>query len=243
MHPTAVVGDGVELGERVTIGPHAVVLGPATIGDDCWIGPGCVLGTPPEIASVEHNREWQAPLPLFGLHIGAGTVIRELSTVHQGSYRPTRIGAHCWLLNRVYVAHDCQVGDGVTLSAGTSLGGHILIGDGVNVGMNAVVHQRRVVGPGAMVGMGAAVTRDVPPYALAYGNPARLGGVNAVGMRRAGIPEEHIELLADGYGAGRLPAERPDKLALRDRGNSVTADAFAWWDAAEPAKPLINGPS
>ena len=228
VHPTALVGDGVELGERVTIGPHAVVLGPSTVDDDCWIGPGCVIGTPPEITSVEHNSEWQAPLGLHGVRIGARTVIRELSTVHQGSYRPTRIGADCWLLNRVYVAHDCQVGDGVTLSAGTSLGGHIRIGDGVNIGMNTVVHQRRVVGPGAMVGMGAAVTRDVPPYALAYGNPARLHGVNAVGMRRAGIPDEHIALLANGYAVGRLPAERPDKIA----------DAYAWWIAAEPARPL-----
>ncbi len=233
VHPSAVIGDGVELGERVVVGPHTVVMGPARIGDDCWIGPGCVIGTPPEITSAEHNREWTGVQPHFGVEIGAGTVVRELSTIHQGSYRPTRIGAGCWLLNRVYVAHDCQVGDGVTLSSGTTLGGHILIGDAVNTGMNAVVHQRRVVGPGAMVGMGAAVTRDVPPYALAFGNPVRLHGVNKVGMSRAGIPAEHIALLADGYAAGRLPAERPDKIA----------DAFAWWTAAEPARPLVSDPS
>jgi UDP-N-acetylglucosamine acyltransferase len=230
VHHAAVIGDGVELGERVVIGPHAVVMGPATIGDDCWIGPGCVIGTPPEITSVEHNREWRAPLPLSGVEIGARTVVRELSTIHQGSYRPTRIGADSWLLNRVYVAHDCQVGDRVTLSAGVSLGGHILVGAGVNVGMNAVVHQRRVIGPGAMVGMGSAVTRDIPPYALAYGNPVRLEGVNKIGMNRAGIEDVVIERLAAEYSEGRLPQDLPESVF----------DAFSWWKAAEPARPITG---
>lgn len=230
VHPTAVLGDGVELGERVVVGPHAVIMGPAVIGADCWIGPGCVIGTPAEITSVEHNREWQSPLPLSGVEIGPRTVVRELSTIHQGSYRPTRIGADSWLLNRVYVAHDCQLGDRVTLSAGVSLGGHILVGAGVNVGMNAVVHQRRVIGPGAMVGMGAAVTRDVPPYALAYGNPVRLNGVNKVGMSRAGIEDEAIERLAADYADGRLPQDLPESVF----------EAFSWWKAAEPARALVG---
>ena len=38
--PTARIGAGVRLGTRVSVGPGAVILGPAVIGDDCWIGPG-----------------------------------------------------------------------------------------------------------------------------------------------------------------------------------------------------------
>jgi UDP-N-acetylglucosamine acyltransferase len=201
IHRTAVIGDGVELGERVTVGPGAVLLGPMTVGDGCWIGPGVVLGTPPEITNASHDTDWHAPQPHHGVAIGARTVIRELSTVHQGSHRTTTVGPDSWLLNRSYVAHDCQVGGNVTLSAGVSLGGHVQVGDRTNIGMNAVVHQRRVIGPGAMVGMGSVVTRDVPPHALVYGNPARLRGVNRVGMRRAGIPDAEIERLAAEYGA------------------------------------------
>ncbi len=230
VHPSAVVGAGVELGERVTIGPNAVVLGPARIGDDCWIGPGCVIGTPPEISSEPHNRAWDGELAHHGVEIGPRTVVRELSTIHQGSYRPTRIGADCWLLNRVYVAHDCQVGDGVTLSAGASLGGHIRVGDRVNVGMNAVVHQRRVIGVGAMVGMGSAVTKDVPPFAKAYGSPARLHGVNSVGMTRSGVGEDAVRLLAAAYAELSLPDELPAELRA----------AFDWWFAAKPDRPLAS---
>lgn len=228
IHPSAVVGDGVRLGEGVTIGPGAVVLGPTVIGDGCWIGPGCVIGTPPEISSLPHNRAWDGELDHHGVEIGPRTVVRELSTIHQGSYRPTKIGADCWILNRVYVAHDCQVGDRVTLSAGTSVGGHVLIGAGVNVGMNAVVHQRRVIGPGAMVGMGSSVTRDVPPYAMAYGSPVRLHGANTVGMQRAGVDAVDVDALAAEYSRGTVPALSSGALA----------EAFSWWSAARPGKPL-----
>lgn len=229
IHPSALVGDGVQLGSNVTVGPGAVLLGPLVVGDDCWIGPGCVIGTPPEISSLRHNRAWDGDLDHIGVEIGPRTVIRELSTIHQGSYRKTRVGADCWLLNRVYIAHDGLIGDGVTLSAGVSLGGHSQIGDKVNIGMNAVLHQRRVVGPGAMVGMGSAVTRDVPPFAMAYGNPVRLHGVNSVGMSRAGVDDETIAQLSAEYAGGTAPSAVPDSLAA----------AFAWWSAAGPARPLV----
>lgn len=218
----------MELGDGITIGPGAVVLGPAVVEDDCWIGPHCVIGTPPEITSEPHNRAWDGELAHAGVHLGEGVTVRELSTVHQGSYRPTSIGAGTWLLNRAYVAHDCAVGAGVTLSAGVSLGGHVRVGDGVNLGMNAVVHQRRVVGPLSMVGMGAVVSRDVPPFAKAFGGPVRLRGVNAVGMSRAGFGEAAIRALADAYARSEVPADLPEELR----------EAFAWWTEAEPAKPL-----
>jgi UDP-N-acetylglucosamine acyltransferase len=231
IHSTAIIGEGVELGERVTVGPNAVVLGPAVIGDDCWIGPGCVIGVPPEVTSLPQNRAWDGELAHKGVSIGPRTVVRELSTIHQGSISQTTVGADCWLLNRVYVAHDCQIGDRVTLSAGTSLGGYIQIGDAANLGMNAVVHQRRVIGPGVMVGMGTAVTKDLPPFALAYGSPVRLQGVNAVGMTRSGIDEAAVEALRAAYAGNRLPAEGelPESLA----------DAFAWWEKSGWQKSVV----
>ncbi|SDP75997.1 acyl-ACP--UDP-N- acetylglucosamine O-acyltransferase [Lentzea jiangxiensis] len=230
IHPSAVVGDGVELGDGITIGPGAVVLGPCVVEDGAWIGPGCVIGTPPEITSAEHNRAWDGELAHAGVHIGARAVVRELSTVHQGSYRATTVGADSWLLNRVYVAHDSLVGSGVTLSAGVSLGGHVQIGDKVNVGMNASVHQRRVIGAGAMVGMGTPVSKDVPPFARAYGSPVRVHGVNSVGMSRSGISDAAIEALTSAYAAGQLPGEIPAELEL----------AFRWWTEVDPQKPLVG---
>jgi UDP-N-acetylglucosamine acyltransferase len=222
IHPSAVVSTGVELGVGVVIGPQAVVLGPCRLGDGVRIGPGCVIGSPPELTGSSQNLAWADELDHFGVDIGARTVVREMCSVQQGSQRSTVIGMGCWLLTRSYVAHDCEIGDGVTLSAGTALGGHAQIGDSSNIGMNATIHQRRIVGPGVMVGMSAAVTRDVPPYAKVYGCPARLRGANAIAMSRHGIPEDDIWALDEAYRSGRTPAfTGPTELGM----------AWEWWSA------------
>lgn len=222
VHPSAVVSDGVELGVGVVIGPYAVILGPCRIEDGARIGPGCVVGSAPEITSATQNTAWDGDLEHHGVVIGSGCVLRELSTVQQGSLAPTRIGAGSWLLSRAYVAHDCVLEEKVTLSAGVAVGGYAKIGNGVTLGMNATLHQRRVVGPGAMVGMSAAVTRDVPPFAKAFGVPARVRGANTVGMSRHGIDDVDIAVLDAEYRAGREPD-------LSDAGSPQLVAAWTWW--------------
>jgi UDP-N-acetylglucosamine acyltransferase len=213
---------GVELGVDVTIGPHAVVLGPCRIGDGVQIGPGCVIGTPPELVTARQNLAWNADLAHHGIEIGAGTVVREMCSIQQGAFAPTSIGAGCWLLTRTYVAHDCVLDDRVTTSAGVALGGHVQVGSGANLGMNAVVHQRRVVGPSAMVGMSAVVTRDVPPFAMTYGNPARIRGANTVAMRRQSIADGEIEALDVAY---RTDSDLDSERFAAPR----LANAWEWW--------------
>lgn len=226
----AFIGDGVTLGKNVSVGPFAVILGPCKIEDNVWIGPGAQIGAPPEISSLEQNTAWTGGLTHSGVHIGAGAVIREGAVIHQGSYRATSIGAGSWILNRAYIAHDVMVGDATTVSAGVSIGGHCLIGDTVNIGMNASVHQRRIIATGAMIGMGTPVTGDVPPFAKVYGSPARLTGVNAVGMQRSGITHETVETLEDHYRNGRMLAIAssidPPELA----------EPLRWWQNTQPSK-------
>ncbi len=231
VHPTAVVGPGVELDDDVVLAPHAVLLGPAVVGRDVVIGAGAVVGAPPEIVGARQNAAWSGELEHAGVEIGARTVVRECATVHQGTVGPTRVGPDCWLLNRSYVAHDCQVGAGVTLSAGVSLGGHVRVDDRANLGMGVLVHQRRLVGAGAMVGMGAVVTHDVPPFALAHGVPVRLHGVNAVGLRRAGSTEPDVAGLAALYARGTPVALDELPAALRA--------AWESWAALGPVTPLL----
>jgi len=235
VHPTAVIGPDVQLGERVAIGPHAVLLGHCRIGDDCWLGPGVIIGTPPEVASAPHEAGWAerdgdvADMP--GVVIGAGTVLRELTMVHRGWQHQTRIGANCYLMNKVYIAHDGLIDDGVTMASTATLGGHVRVGPGANLGMGATVHQWRVIGPGAMVGMGAVVTKDVPPFGTVHGNPARLRGVNSVGMTRAGLVADAIDSVRSAYARHQLPDTAPFP--------QVVAEAFGWWTAAEPQRPMV----
>ena len=229
------LGPDVELGERVAIGPFAVLLGRCRIGDDCWLGPGVVLGTPPEVASIEHPATWADEPPAGnGVTIGARTVLREYTIVHSGYRTRTEIGEDCFVMNKVYIAHDGRIGDRVTMASSVTLGGHVRVGDGANLGMGATVHQYRVVGPGTMVGMGTIVTKDVPPFAMVHGNPVRLRGTNQVGMRRAELDQVAIDAVRAAYDRERLP----DLHGLPPG----VAEAFDWWQRQEPQRPLLAGP-
>lgn len=233
VHPSVVVGPGVELGEGVTIGPFAVLTGPLRVGDRAWIGAGAVLGAPPEITTLRLNVAWAGDLDHAGVEIGADVVVREHVVVHQGSHRPTRLHDGAVVLNRAYVAHDVEVGAGAVVSAGVSIGGHCTIGQRANLGMNASVHQRRVVGPGAMVGMSTAVTRDVPPYALVHGSPVRLHDVNAYALRRAGHGADVVEALRAAYRGGSDLVDVPADGAL-----AALDPELAWWRAQPDRAPV-----
>jgi UDP-N-acetylglucosamine acyltransferase len=228
--PSAFIGSGVDLGVDVVVGPFAVVLGPARIGDRVRIGPGAHVGGPPEIASERQNDAWLGDLDHHEVVIGADTVLRDHVVVHHGSVRPTVIGERCWIFSGAYIAHDVVVGDDVTLSAGVALGGHVAVRRGANLGLNVSVHQRRSVGALAMVGMGTPVTRDIPPFATAYGAPLRVHGVNRFGMARSGVAEADIaeieRLFADGTADGP--------------GGGLAADVAAeldWWRTLADRRP------
>lgn len=234
IHPSAVIGEGVQFDGDATVGPGAVLLGPLRVGNRVWIGPNAVIGTPPEIASLRQNVAWDSDLDHHGVVIGDDVVIRELSTVHQGSHRTTTIGDGTWLLNSVYVAHDSLVGRNVTLSAGVRLGGHSVVGEHANLGMNASVHQGRIVGAGAMIGMGTPVTRDVPPFGKAYGAPIRLRGVNHHVLRHLGASPESLERLSAAYSAGDFTMTGLD-------GDPALAESAEWWRAQSPSRPIRIG--
>lgn len=232
--PLAYVGPGVKLGSNIAIGPGAVVLGPAVVEDGAWIGSGAQIGAPPEMSDKRQNAAWTGDLEHAGVRVGRNSVIRENAVIHQGSYRETTIGAESWILSGAYIAHDVLIGETTTVSAGVSIGGHCLIGSRVNIGMNAAIHQRRIIGPGSMIGMGTPLARDVPPYAKVFGSPARLHGLNTIGMQRFGISHWEIELINERYRAGDLLLELP----LDFPQDSPLNTDLDWWVSQEDRKPL-----
>lgn len=197
VHPTAIVGPNVTMGTGNVVGPYAVIGGRAVIGDDNWIGAGAKIGCPPEVRSVEHPADWISADAGPGVVLGDRNVVREDVQVHGGWQRATTLGSDLFIMNRVYIAHDCSLSNGVTLASGVALGGHVSVGRSANLGLGTMVHQRRVVGPLAMVGMASVVTRDIPPFVKAYGTPCRPEGVNTVGMERAGVSADSVnEIIA-----------------------------------------------
>jgi UDP-N-acetylglucosamine acyltransferase len=211
IHPTAVLGDGVEIGEDNVIGPYAVILGPTRIGDRNWIGPHACIGAPGEHRAHPQPAAWADDEGGEGVLIGDGNHLREHITVHQGTEVQTAIGSGCFVMVHSHVGHDAQVHDDATLAANALLAGHVVVGARATVGMGATVHQRTRIGPGAMIAMSAAVRRDVPPFSTAIGNPARVAGVNEVALRKLHCDDEAVAAVADMVkGGGRdVPADLP----------------------------------
>lgn len=229
IHPTAIVGDDVRLGSGNTIGPNVVIYGPTTIGDDNWIGAGVVIGAPPEVRSFDHPRGGVSGASP-GVRIGDRNVIREYAQIHQGWKQQTFVGNDAFIMNQAYVAHDCRVEDSVTIASSVLLAGHVHIDAHANLGLGTTVHQGRYIGRAAMVGMSAVVTRDIPPFAKAYGSPARVASANTVGMRRLLVPEPEITVLVTMYesGAGL------DVLPLLERGSVLEAAFRDWREHSAP---------
>lgn len=224
IHPTAVIEGDVRLGSGNAIGPNVVIYGPVTIGDGNWIGAGVVIGAPPEVRSFEHPRRGSADGSSPGVRIGDRNVIREYAQVHQGWKQATVLGDDAFIMNQVYVAHDCRLEHGVTLASSVLLAGHVHIAGQANLGLGTAVHQGRYIGRGAMVGMSSVVTRDIPPFAKAYGSPARVASANAVGMRRLDVPEDQIAALQAVYESGAGPDSLPEFEAA-----TAVGDAFREW--------------
>lgn len=215
IHETAVIEGEVDLGSGNIVMPYSVITGPCTIGDDNWFGPHTFVGAPPQYAGHAHSA-WDEDTSDFGVEIGNANRIREYVSVARGTRRPTRIHDGCMLMARSNAPHDVEYEDGVTLTGGAQVGGRVSLGRGAMIGMNASVHQRMVVGALAMIGMGAAVKHDIPPFALAYGVPARVVGANIVGLRRVGTVQTEIDRIDAHY--RETPLEPPDFLSgeLRD---------------------------
>jgi UDP-N-acetylglucosamine acyltransferase len=82
----------------------------------------------------------------------------------------------------------------VILANGALLAGHAEVGDRAFISGNCLVHQFVRVGTLALMQGGAAISKDLPPFTVARGHN-RLGGLNTIGLRRAGLtPAERLEL-------------------------------------------------
>jgi UDP-N-acetylglucosamine acyltransferase len=192
--PFCVVGPNVELGDGVVVHSHAVITGHSTLGPGCKVFPFAAIGEAPQ--DVKYHGEPST------LNVGANTVIREHVTINpgtEGGRMATRVGSKCLLMIGAHVAHDCQIGDNVTLVNGVTLGGHVTIGDGAIVGGLSAVHQFVRIGAYAFVGGMSGVAADLIPYGMALGNRANLNGLNIVGLKRKGFPREQIHELRQAY--------------------------------------------
>lgn len=173
IHPTAVIGPNVEMGDNNYIGPFCIIGFPAE-HKDFW--PGGVIQT--DMLHIEVGGKLGAETGK--VIIGNNCKFTGLVTVDAGTTLPTVIRDGVWMLKHSHVGHDAMVKDNVVISCGAKIGGHCEIGEGTNIGLTAVIHQRVQVPPGCMIGMGTVVTKktELKPYRKYAGVPAKDIGEN-----------------------------------------------------------------
>ena len=182
--PYSIIGPNVRVGARTRIAGHVLIERDTSVGEECTIHQGAILGTDPQ--DLKYMGE---PTTLV---VGDRTVIREYATLNRGTIASgvTRVGSDCMLMAYAHVAHDCHLGSHVILSNAVNMAGHVSIGDWAIVGGLTPIHQFVRIGAHAFVGGATRVAKDVPPYVKAAGSPMQLYGLNSVGLQRRGFPEE-----------------------------------------------------
>jgi UDP-N-acetylglucosamine acyltransferase len=212
IHPSASVGPDVQLADDVEIGPWCIlsgivklgagvrlianvhINGPATIDAGTVIYPFACLGYPGQ------DFKFKLGDRTAGVVVGKNCIIREHATIHAATndHTPTRAGDRMFLMVNSHIGHDAQVGDNVTIVNNSCLGGHSSLGDGVTLSGSVVIHQFARAGRLAFISGLSGISDDLPPFCLGYGKNVMVG-LNLVGMRRAGIPREHITLVRHAY--------------------------------------------
>lgn len=210
--PRAVIEPGAKLAPDVIVGPYAIVGAHVEIGPGCRIGPHSVvtgwtrLGANNQIFQFSSIGDAPQDKKYAGeptrLEIGDRNVFREYVTVNRGTTHDegvTRIGNDNLFMAYTHVAHDCRIGNHVVMANVATLAGHVEIGDHVIMGGLSAVHQFCKIGAHAFIANNTAVTRDVPPYIMAVGQPAEPHSVNATGLSRRGFTPEQVRNVKNAF--------------------------------------------
>ncbi len=187
--PNAIIGDNVSIGAGTKIGAFCVIEGNTVIGENCEIFTGAVIGSRPQDLKYKGENNF--------LEIGDNNIIREYCTFNPGTGEggKTIVGSGNLFMAYSHVAHDCRVGNNCVIANNGTLAGHVTIEDKVVIGGLVAIHQFVKVGALSIIGGCSKVIKDIPPYSTCDGHPARVFGLNLVGLKRNNIAKESIQQL------------------------------------------------
>jgi len=191
--PYSFIEDGVVIKSGTRIGASVYIHRGTTIGKRCNIYHNVVIGTPPQHFAFKGEESFVV--------IGDDVTIREMVTIHRatGEGQRTVVGDGSYLMVGAHVGHNCVVGKKVILSNLVGLAGYVHVGDGVVMGGMAGVHQFVRIGEYVMVGGLTKVVKDIPPYLLVDGHPAKIYGLNVIGLKRSGFNLQDREIIKKAY--------------------------------------------
>ena len=191
--PYTVIGEGVSIAEDTVIGAHCVIEGRTTLGKRCQVFSGAAVGSIPQDLTYEGKTSF--------LEIGDENIIREYVTINPGTEENSKtvIGNHNLIMAYSHIAHNCIIGNNCIIANCGTLAGYVNIEDRAVVGGMVAIHQFTRVGSLSIIGGCSKVVSDVPPYSTCDGHPARVYGLNLVGLKRQGMDGEVIKQLSHAF--------------------------------------------
>ena len=192
--PWSIIGPNVSIGAGTDVGSSVVIRSNTRIGNNNRIFQFSSIGEDPSDRKYEGEDTY--------LEIGDNNIIREGVTLHRGTGGGggvTRIGNDNLLMPYVHVAHDCQIGNNIVLANNVGITGHVEVADWVILGGYVGVNQFLKIGAHAMVGGMAHITNDIPAYMILSGNPAKIRGVNVIGLERRGFDKATIAAIREAF--------------------------------------------
>ena len=211
-HPTSIIHDSAVIHESVEIGPFCYVGEDVQIGEGSILLSHVVLKGPTKIGT--NNKFYQfsvigeaTPDKKFKgekttLEIGDNNIFREGVTINRGTVQDkstTIIGNDNLLMAYSHVAHDCILGNSNVFANHAGIAGHVIVGNFVTIGALTTIHQFCRIGDYSFVGMNTSITMDIPAYIKVAADPARVIGLNTVGMSRNNISDDSITIIKKAY--------------------------------------------
>ena len=211
IHPTAIVHPDADLGVGVEVGPWTLIEGTVKIGDRTKVGERVsikghtTIGAENEIftgaviGSITQDKKYKGGVSY--VRIGDRNNIREYVTINPGTDEGTEtvIGNDNLVMAYAHIAHDCVLKNNITLANNGTLAGHVVIDDRAIIGGFGAIHQFVRIGYLAIIGGCSKVVQDVPPFVMVDGHPAKIFGLNSVGLERAGVSAEEKSQLKKAY--------------------------------------------
>lgn len=225
--PYAVIDDNVVIGENTKIGPYVVVHHHTTLGSDCDIAASSILGGDPQDRGYKGEESY--------LKIGDRLKLGEYCTLHRatGEGQSTIIGDDLFMMAYSHVGHNVEIGKNVTMANNVQLAGHVKVGDFTTLGAMTGCHQNIFIGRMCMIGAYSALRMDAPPFSIVDGiRPAKLQGLNLVGLKRQGVGLEDRKLIKNAFyilfQSGLTQQEALEKVEQDIRGNAFVDELIAF---------------
>lgn len=220
--PFTVIGPNVVIGDDTCIGSHVVIKENTTIGKNNKIHQFASLGGDPQVRDYVNSGSY--------LEIGDNNTFHEYVTINRGDVsgkKLTIIGNNNLFMTCSHVGHDCVIRNNVILVNNSGLGGHVEVDDYATIGAHTVIHQFCKIGNHSFLSRFAFIAQDVLPFSMVVGSPAKVIGINKVGLERRGFTKDQVK-----------DALRCNKIIFRQ--NLTTLDAIAKMKEEISSKDIVD---